>query len=352
MNSVSHLTIGLDLGDKLSEVCVLDADARVVKRGPLATDPESFESFFKAFPGATVVFEVGAQSRWVQPLARKAGIGKVIAADPRQLKLITDSCKKTDRRDAFVLARVAQGLPELLCPVEHRSESVHADLSVLRSRELVIEQRTQLVNRVRGIVKASGHRIPSCSATYFFSKASAHVPEHLWPACAPLFKVLETIHEQLLEITRQLKKMVREKYPAVERMMTTPSVGLTTALTFVLTLERPGRIRGIRNVGAFLGMTPRKKESGSSAPQLGITKAGDTHLRRLLVLCAHHLLSRGKDCRLKRWGLELCKRGGPNAKKRAIVAVARKLSVHMLAMWKSGQDHDSWHGVPESEKPQ
>jgi len=351
MSKVSHFTIGLDLGDKMSEVCVLDSERRIVQEGPLPTNPERFEAFFNGFPGATLVFEVGSQSRWVQPLARKSGIGAAIAADPRQLKLISESRKKTDQRDAYILARTGQGMPELLCPVEHRSESVQADLSMMRSRELLVDQRTRMVTRIRGIVKATGYKLPSCSATYFFRQAREHIPAHLKPACAPLLAVLEVIHEQLLEITRQAKRLVKEKYPVVEVLMTAPSVGLTTAMTFALTVETPKRIRGTRNIGAYLGMTPRKKESGDSSPQLGITKAGDTHLRRLLVLCAHHLLSRGKDCQLKRWGLALCLRGGRNAKKRAVVAVARKLSVHLLAIWKSGESYDLWKGVSESQKP-
>ena len=348
----SQLTIGLDLGDKLSEVCVLDSEHRIIKRGSLPTDPKTFEEFFGSYPGATAVFEVGSQSRWVQPLVRKAGLGKVITADPRQIKLITQSTKKTDRRDAFILARAGQGMPELLCPVEHRSEEAHADLSVMRTREMLVAQRTDLVNRIRGMVKASGHKQPSCTAAYFFSQAKPQIPTHLHQAAAPLLAVLKVIHEQLLEIKRSAKQMVKEKYPVVDLLMTIPSVGLVTALTFVLTIEHSHRIRGTRNVGAYLGLTPRRKESGSARPQLGITKAGDTHLRRLLVLCAHHLLSRGKDCRLKRWGLEICKRGGSNAKKRAVVATARKLSIHMLAIWKSGETYDLMRGIPESELPE
>ncbi len=351
MDTLSHLTIGLDLGDKFSEVCVLDPDQRVVSRGPVRTDPARLQALFSNFPGATAVLEVGSQSRWVQALGRRSGLGRVIAADPRQLQLITQSVKKSDRRDAYVLARAGQGLPELLNPVEHRSEEVHADLAVMRTRELLVDQRTRLVNRIRGLVKASGHRLSSCSATYFFRQARPQIPPQLKPACAPLFVLLEVIHEQLLEITRQAKKLVREKYPVVDFLMTVPSIGLRTALTFALTIEDPARIRGTRNIGAYLGVTPRKKESGDSSPQLGITKAGDTHVRRLLVLCAHHLLARGKDCRLKRWGLQLCERGGRNAKKRAVVAVARKLAVHMLAIWKTGEVYDPWRGVPESQRP-
>ena len=352
IRNASHLTIGLDLGDSTSEVCVLGPERQILEQGKLLTDPEGFRDFFGRYRGATVVFEVGSQSRWVQPLARKVGV-KAIAADPRQLRLITQSSKKTDRRDAYVLARAGQGMPELLCPVEHRSEKIHADLSLMRTRELLVQQRTRLVQRVRGLVKASGHKLSKCTATYFFRQARQQIPDHLELACSPLFVILETIHEQLNEITRQCKRMAKERYPEVERLMTVHSVGLRTALTLRLTIEDPRRIRGTRNIGAYLGLTPRKKESGDSAPQLGITKAGDTHLRRLLVLCAHHLLGPfGKDCRLRRWGLKLCERGGRNAKKRAIVAIARKLAIHMLAIWKNGETYDPWRGVPKALRPE
>jgi len=350
MSTVSHLTIGLDLGDKFSELCVLDPQQQVVRRGPVASNPESLGACLRDFPGARVVFEVGSQSRWVQPLARELGL-EAIAADPRQLQLITASNKKTDRRDAYVLARAGQGMPELLNPVEHRSEDAHADLALMRTRELLVTQRTQIVNRIRGMSKASGRPISGCTATYFFRQARSKIPSHLEVACAPLFVLLEVIHEQLLEITRRAKRLVRERYPVVDRLQTIPGVGLRTALTFALTIEDPGRIRGTRNIGAYLGVTPRRKESGDSCPQLGITKAGDTHVRRLLVLCAHSLLTRGQDCRLKRWGLELCRRGGRNAKKRAVVAVARKLAVHMLAIWRSGEPYDLWRGVPADQRP-
>jgi len=350
MTSVSHLTIGLDLGDNNSDVCVLDQQRREIERRPVKTAPESLKALFERYPGADVVFEVGSQSRWVQQLAKESNMGTVIAADPRQLKLISASRSKNDRKDAYVLCRAAQGLPEMLHPVEHRSEEAHLHLQLLRSRDLLVQQRTALVNRIRGMAKATGSKLPSGDAQYFFRKAPEKLPEPLRKPCAPLFAILAAIHEQLLLITAQVRQLMKN-YAAAQLLTTIPSVGDLTALTFVLTIDDPNRIRGARNIAALLGITPRKKESGDSTPQLGITKAGDSNMRRLLVLCAHHLLSRGKDCRLKQWGLQLCQRGGSNAKKRAVVAVARKLAVHMLAIWKSGETYDPWRDVPAEMMP-
>lgn len=346
----SQLTIGMDLGDRNCEICVLGPDHRILEEASIPTSRESFADFFGRFPGARVVFEVGSQSRWVQPFLRGLGL-EVLAADPRQIKLITQSRRKNDQRDAFILARAGQGLPELLCPVEHRSEEAHADLALARTRDLLVRTRTQFVNRIRALVKTTGDRIRGVGPAYFFRKAPEQVPPHLQTACAPLFAALTLIHEQLLEIERQTQRIVKERYPVVERLLDVPGVGLRTAFAFVTTLEDPRRIRGTRNCGAYLGLTPRQRESGSSSPQLGITKTGDRDLRRLLVLCGHHLLGPlGKDCRLRRWGLQLCERGGRNAKKRAVVAVARKLAIHLLAIWKNGQAYDRWRGCRAPEE--
>lgn len=351
MTTVHPLTLGLDLGDTTTAFCGLDAQQNQVERGTIPTNHESLSALFERFPGAHVVFEVGSQSRWVQQLAKRHALGRVIAADPRQLHIISKSLKKTDRKDAYLLCRAGQGLPELLHPVEHRSESAHADLQLLRTRELLVDQRTMIVNRVRGMLKATGRKLPSCDAAYFFRKAPEHIPEELGAACAPLFSMLAALHKELLLIKKHLKNFFT-KYPVAQRLKEIPSVGDQTALTFVLTIDDPTRIRGCRNTGAYLGLTPRQKESGNSSPQLSITKAGDARLRKLLVLCAHHLLTQGKDCRLKRWGLELCRRGGKNAKKRAVVAVARKLSVQMLSIWRSGEDYDPWRDAPAEMIPQ
>ena len=210
MTNVSHLTIGLDLGDKNSELCVLDSERAVVRRGSVATTKEAFAALFAEYSGATLVFEVGSQSRWVQSLARESALGKVIMADPRQLKLITQSHKKTDRADAYLQARVGQAMPDLLNGIEHRSEEAHTDLQLLRTREFLVAQRTSTINRIRGIVKTTGQKLPSTTATYFFRMARPYIPEHKRPVCEPLFAMLEGIHEQALCLNRAIRQMLEK----------------------------------------------------------------------------------------------------------------------------------------------
>jgi transposase len=342
----------LDLGDSSSQVCVVDASGEILEEQTHPTTPESLRALFERFAQrrVRVVFEVGSQSRWVQKLARDCGIRDVIVADPRQLSFITQSLKKSDERDAYALASAGQGLPHLLSRVEHVSDEIFADRALLESRDLLVAQRTQIVSRIRALVKTQGGKLPKCSAESFHRKMENHVPELLRSSCEGLFRILEVLDEQVSRIEKELCKIAKEKYPIVSKLQEIPGVGIIVALSFVLYVGDPSRFEDTRQIGAYFGLTPRKKQSGSSNPQLGITKAGNGGMRRLLVLGAHCILSRGDDCGLKRWGLAICERGGRRGKKRAIIATARKLAVVMLAIWKSAQDFDPWHGIPISKR--
>jgi transposase len=350
--SVPDLTIGLDLGDRTTQVCVLDSEGGIVGETVLPTDRDSLEVLFNQVAGvrARVVCEVGSQSRWVQKFARECGIDDSIATNPRKLRLISDSLKKSDRSDAYVLARAGQSMPELLSPIEHVSDEIYADRALLESRDQLVQMRTRLVTRIRALVKTSSKKLERCSPESFHHKAPEHIPEHLRPACKPLFSMLEALEPQIRQIEKELRKLIRQKYPIAAKLQEIAGVGCIVALSFVLTVGDPSRFGDARAIGAYFGLTPRKQQSGNSNPQLGITKAGNRGMRCRLVLAAHCLLARGEDCALKRWALKLCERGGRNAKKRAIIALARKLAVIMLAIWRNDSAYDPWRGVPVSER--
>ena len=295
-----------------------------------------------------MVFEVGGSSRWLQVQLRRTKLS-VIVADPRQLALITKSHKKTDRRDAIMLAKLGAGMPDLLNNVEHRSPQTHADLAVIKSRNLLVQMRTRMVTRIRALSKSVGVALVDCDATYFFRKARPQLPAELLPACEALFDVLEDLHVKIREIDKQIEA-IAERYPAVKALKQVDRIGTITALCFVLTVENPHRFPLRRHIGSYVGLAPRLNDSGDRVTQLGISKAGDKNLRRLLVLCANQILSsRGKDCHLRRWGLELCQRGGKNAKKRAVCAVARKLAVLLLALWCNESKYDPLRNVTEQQ---
>ena len=348
-NEVSRITIGLDLGDQKSHCAVLDRETGEILEKGLATRAQCLASFMRPYRGATVVFEVGPQSRWVQAQLKRLGL-EVITANPRQLALITKSHKKTDKRDAILLARLGAGMPDLLESVEHRSPQTHADLAVIKSRDLLVSIRTKLVNRVRSLAKTVGKPLEGCDAAYFFRKARPKLPDELRPACNPLLDELESLHKKIRAFDKEIEG-IAQRYPAVKALTQVDRIGTLTALAFVLTIENPSRFRSTRRVGSYVGLVPKLNDSGDRVTQMQIHKAGDKALQRLLVLCANQILSsRGKDCYLRRWGLELCRRGGKNAKKRATVAVARKLAVLLLALWRNGSAYDPMRNVPPEQR--
>lgn len=331
-------TIGCDLGDKKSEICVLGTDGEVKERTSVRTNRKGMTAFFTRTT-AHVIVEVGTHSRWVRDLLLELG-HQVTVANPRRVKLISASDNKTDRHDAELLARLGRVDVKLLAPVEHRESQVQADLAVAKARDTLVATRTKLVNHVRGTVKSFGERLPMCSAASFARQTRELLPVQLKPALEPVYQALERIDEQIKEQDKMIER-VAKRYPDVEVVSQISGVGVLTALVFVLTIEDKERFGKSRMVGAFLGLRSRKSSSGNDDPQLRITKAGDPFLRRLLVNGANYILGPfGRDSDLRRWGLELAKRGGKNAKKRAKVAVARKLGVLMHRLWVTGEIYE------------
>jgi transposase len=332
-------TIGCDLGDKFTYACRLDGSGKVIEEQRVATTPAAMEKFVRSQPRSLLVLEVGTHAHWVARLAEGAG-HEVIVANARQLPLIYKSNTKTDRNDAERLARLGRLDPKLLAPVQLRSEQGLADLAVLKSREVLVRQRTRLVNHLRGIVKPFGVRLPSGEASSFHKKAGASIPAQLKAAAQPVLAILAQLAERIREFDQQIARLCKEKYPDTAVVGQLKGVGPVTSLGFVLTIGDKHRFQKSRDVGSYYGLTPRRQQSGDSDPQLRISKAGDGFIRRLLVNCAHYILgSFGEDSDLRRWGLKLAERGGKNGKKRAAVAVARKLAVLMHRLWITGEEY-------------
>jgi transposase len=214
-------------------------------------------------------------------------------------------------------------------------------MAIIRSREALVGCRTQLVNHVRGAVKSFGGRLPKCPARSFHKKVVEHIPEALWAALGPILETIGSLTERIRDYDRQLETICQEHYPETEHLRQVEGVGALTALTFVLTLEDPSRFAKSRSVGAYLGLVPATDQSGERDPQKHISKEGDEMLRRLLVGSAQYILGPfGSDSDLRRHGEKIASRGGKNAKKRAVVAVARKLSVLLHSLWISAEVYD------------
>jgi transposase len=327
-------TVGLDVSDKQSTYVVLDSKGQVIEEGKVATSRVGLSKQFASQP-CRIAIEAGCHSPWISRLLSELG-HQVIVANPRQVALIAKNQRKTDRLDAMRLARLARIDPQLLSPITHRTQQSQEDLEVLRAREQHLQARTALVNHVRAAVKSLGERLPACSAATFHRKIAAALPEALRPALAPVLEVISQLTEKIKMLDTHVLRLIAERYPAARSLMgQINGVGPLTALAFVLTIENPRRFHKSRDVGAYLGLTRRQRDSGDTLPQLHITKAGDALLRRLLIQCAHYILGPfGVDCDLRRWGLKLA---GGAGKKRAIVAVARKLAVLMHRLWITGE---------------
>jgi transposase len=301
--------------------------------------PKALRARFEGMAATRIALEVGGHSAWVSELLKELG-HEVIVANARKLRMIFQSDSKNDRLDAEQLARVARMDPKLLYPIEHRDRSARADLAILRSRDALITTRTRLVNHIHGVLKSFGYRVKKYAAPGFHRQVAEQIPVELQPALKPLLDALASLAASIRNLDREVRRLSK-LYPETELLTQVDRVGPITALCFVLTIEDPKRIERSRNVGAYLGLRPKQRQSGQRDPEMRITKAGDRDLRRLLVQCAQQMLGPfGKDSDLRRWGLELAGRGKATAKKKAVIAVARKLSVLLHRLWVTGEVYE------------
>jgi transposase len=231
--------------------------------------------------------------------------------------------------------------PKLLSPVRHRGSQAQADLAVVKARDGAVRARTLLINQVRGLVKAFGARLPKCSAESFSRKVTGSIPDELGPAVSPMLAAIGTLTREIGAYDRQVERIAMERYPQTKLLQQVAGVGPLTALAYVLTIEDPSRFRKSREVGPYLGLVPRRDASGDRDPKLGITKAGDPALRRLLVQAAHYILGPfGPDTDLRRKGIALAASSGSSGKKLAIVSVARKLAILLHRLWVTGEVYE------------
>ena len=334
-----NVTVGLDLGDKVSRTCEIDAAGQIVKTAAVATTPGAIERYFGGRPRCRVVLEVSTHSPWVSRQLKALG-HEAVVANSSEVYGKRRRKRRNDRLDAEFLARQGRADVKLLHPIQHRSAEAQEDLALLRARDQLVQARTKLINHVRGAVKSMGARIGKCSAEVFARRAAGQVPEALRPCLAPLLEVIGDLTKRIREMDTQVDGMA-EAYPDAVRLQQPAGVGVLTTLAFVLVVEDPKRFKRSRDVGAFLGLVPKLDESSDSSPQLHITKAGDPLARRYLVGAARYILGPfGPECDLRRYGEAIAARGGKNARKRAAVAVARKLAVMLHRLWVTQADYD------------
>jgi transposase len=336
-----RITIGMDVSDRFTEAYAMDDRGAWVESWRMPTKQEALRSGLSRYPGVRVVLEVGCHSPWISRQLKADGF-EVIVANPRRVRLIAESDKKSDRFDAEQLARLGRLDPGLLSPIVHRGERAQRDRVLLLARDGLVRARTQLINQVRGFAKSLGSRLPSSSSESFPKRVRGAVPDDLFPGLSTMLTMIEQLTAEIRSMDREIERLCRERYEETGGLRQISGVGPLTALAFVLTLDDPHRFAKSRDVGAYLGLRPRQRDSGGQRPQLRITKAGDALLRRLLVSSAQYILGPfGPDTDLRRFGLRLAERGGKSARKRAAVAVARKLAVVLHRLWITGEAYQA-----------
>lgn len=337
-----QITIGVDLGDKEHRFHILDQAGNETNRGSVLNTREAFSELVADYPGARIAIEVGTHSPWISD--HLAGTGcEVFVANARKLRAIYENERKCDELDAEMLARIARLDTKLLKPVTHISQDAMTDRLVLSTRDQLVNHRKSLIQSVRGSIKSVGYRIDSCSAPAFAKRARRVLGENpaIMRGIEPMLIAIESMSQSIATLDVEIERLGRETYEITKIFRQVAGVGPITSLGFVLGVEDPYRIEKTRDVGAYLGIVPRRDQSSAVDKALGISKTGNAYVRKLLVQAAQYILGRyGPECDLRRFGLKLAARGGKAHKKKAIVAVARKLAVLFISLWKSGEEYD------------
>lgn len=347
-------TIGADVSDSTTKICVMTkaegGERRIVVETTCATTKAGFEEALSKFDRSwPVVFETGTHCRWMDRLFKEMGF-KTIVGNPGKIPSITKSNTKNDRNDARELARLAIADPAMLHPVFLRDEVYQQMLRFHHARNVLLSQRTQAINQVRGFAKSMGYRIECSSTEKFHELGKADWPRELEECAWPLMGVLKTVNLKIKAYDRLIERLAErpEFKPMVERVRVVYGVGVIGSTVFVAAIGgRPDRFDHTRDIGAYLGMIPKQDQSGDDDKQLHITHAGADIVRTALAECAGVvMMEKSKDTDLKLKGLRIAMRGGKIARKKAKVAVARGLAVAMLALLQ----HPEREYVPLSEE--
>jgi len=339
--SAYYTIIGADVSDRATKICVMSKASDkpcVVNETTIPTTPDGFRAFLSTQDrSAPLVFETGTHCRWIARTAAEMGF-RALVANPSRLRMITESNTKNDRNDARALARIALADVELLHPVRLRGDEHQRMVNLHEIRDQLVKERTAEILQIRNIAKSMGFRIPDCSSACFHNIDRRAWPRGLNDIVWPLMKSLESKATTIKAVEKQMKRAAEsDAFRAqVERLMEIPNVGFLTATCFVaITGGDMDKFARPRDIGPWLGVTPRQDQSGDVDRHCRITKAGSAMLRWKLAECAQKTLQKNSaDTDLKVKGLRICARGGRIAKGKAVTAVARGLAVLMVRLLK------------------
>lgn len=335
---------GMDVHKNYSKVCILDEEGVIKDHGDVVTSEPEIRRRFQGQEPMQIVLESGTHATWLARVLTDCG-HEVIVAHARRIQLIAESKRKTDAIDAEILARLLRADMELLTQSHVRGEEAERLRTLLKARRHLIECRTKLSNAIRGFVRKSGYRLESCSTSRLPEVLSeADIPSPLKMVLAPLGFSVFALTGWIQKMDRMLEQKA-DDYEIVDVFKDICGVGTKTALAYMATIEDPHRFNRSKQVSAYLGLCPSVANSGNEKTGENntgaITKQGDELVRTLLVQAAHVMLRDGqRDSELRQFGKRIEEKKG---KKKAVVAVARKLSVVMHTLWVTGRDYDPFY---------
>ena len=330
--------VGMDLGKKESQIAILTEAGELIEKR-MRTERNRLVAYFKDRPKAKILIEASTITEWVARLLEELG-HEVVVADPNYAPMYAQRSRrvKTDKRDAQALAEACK--LGAYRPAHRTSDEQCHVRAFLTARDSLVRTRARLVTLAQAIVSREGFRVPTGSSGCFGERAERlEMPEPLRAEIAPLLAMLAPLNEQIGLLDEKLDELGR-KDERVKRLMTMPEIGPVTAVAFVATLDEAERFRGAHQVEAYLGLVPREWSSSEVQRRGHITKAGNSRMRWLLVEAAWRVAThrkRPETQALREWTERIARRRGQRV---AVVALARKLSGILYAMWRDGSAYD------------
>lgn len=323
---------GLDVSLEETAICVIDEAGRIVKEARAASDPLTVADALRKLdlPLERVGLEACSLAAWLHDGLREAGFPAICIETRRANAAMKTMPNKTDRNDARALAQIMR--TGWYRQVHVKSRQSRLWRSLLVARRTVLNEMRSIENVARAILREGGIKLGTPSRAAFAGRVRelAGDDRDVLPLVEPLLAILATMLEQLAHLTKRVLDIAREE-EVCRRLMSVPGVGPITALAFRSTIDRPERFRRSRDVGAHLGLTPARYQSGETDIQGRVSRCGDELARTALYEAAHTLLVRSRKwSSLRAWGMQIAKRRGLA---RARVAVARKLAVILHRMW-------------------
>ncbi len=330
--------VGLDVALRTLALCIIDSDGKVVLEKALFCDVADVVDCLAKFGQSIEMIDLEAGTMSQQLFHGLSAEGfKVVCMETRQVHAALSAMRnKTDKNNARGIAQVVRS--GWFNPVFMKSKASHCERALLTSRKTVLSKCIDLENEIRGLFKVFGIRLPKSIKRYNFAKIVRPIiaaDDGLAHALLPMLDAHEALLVTFAELDRRVKMDAR-KDKVCARLMTVPGVGEITALSFKSAIEDPARFKSSRNVGAHFGLTPRRFQSGEMDNNGHVSRAGDAAVRANLYSAANSLLLRTRDpSSLKSWALKLMRKKG---RRRATVALARRLAVILHRIWADGTE--------------